>query len=157
MEITRKCSHCKNTKPIDQFVKDANKPLGRRYVCKPCFSIYLKSQKHKDIVRRSKIKRKVHVLWFYAMKRALKKNIEFTIKEEDIVIPDVCPVLGIPIMKDCMKMCDNSPSIDRIDVSKGYTKENVCVISLRANMIKNCGSVDEHAKIVEYMKTHGCV
>ena len=38
---------------------------------------------------------------------------------------------------------DHVPSIDRIDDSKGYTKENVWVISFQANRMKNTASRTE--------------
>lgn len=47
---------------------------------------------------------------------------------------------------------DNSPSIDRIDNLKGYTKENIKIISHRANAIKRDASVEEVEKILKYMK-----
>ena len=48
-----------------------------------------------------------------------------------------------------------SPSIDRIDNSKGYVKENICVISMRANMIKSVGNSEEHQKIADYLREKG--
>lgn len=35
--------------------------------------------------------------------------------------------------------------------SLGYVKGNIDIISYRANMIKNCGTIEEHMKIVQYM------
>ena len=40
-------------------------------------------------------------------------------------------------------MKDNSPSLDRIDSSKGYTPDNVWVISRRANIIKHDATLEE--------------
>jgi hypothetical protein len=74
---------------------------------------------------------------------------------EDIIIPEICPVLKIPLKAD-LQSSDNSPSLDRLIPSKGYIKENVRVISSRANMIKNCGTTKEHEMIVSYMKENGC-
>jgi hypothetical protein len=57
-------------------------------------------------------------------------------------VPIICPILGIPIIKDIKKEQKevpnpNSPSIDRIDNSKGYVKGNVRVISHKANTMKH--------------------
>ena len=87
-----------------------------------------------------------------ARKRAKEKGLEFSISAKDISIPTVCPVLGIPLFQGENKWCDNSPSLDRIDNLKGYTKENIAVISLRANQLKNNGSLEELKLIVEYME-----
>jgi hypothetical protein len=38
---------------------------------------------------------------------------------------------------------DRSPSLDRVDNSKGYTKDNVWVISQLANKMKNNASLDQ--------------
>jgi hypothetical protein len=87
-----------------------------------------------------------------ASKRAKEKSIEFNITIDDIVIPDVCPVLGIPIFVGGLVSKDNSPSLDRIDNTKGYIKGNVMVISYRANAIKNYGSAEEHRLIAKYIE-----
>ena len=47
-------------------------------------------------------------------------------------------------------MADNSYSLDRIDSTKGYTIENLMVISNRANRIKNNASNEELEKINEF-------
>jgi hypothetical protein len=41
------------------------------------------------------------------------------------------------------KVLPNSPSIDRIDPARGYIKENIWVISHRANQIKSDASHEE--------------
>lgn len=90
----------------------------------------------------------------WARKRAKDKGIDFSITSEDIYIPDVCPVLGIPLFKGEGSRTDNSPSLDRIDNTKGYIKGNVCVVSFRANALKNNGTVLEFKAIIEYMENN---
>jgi hypothetical protein len=46
---------------------------------------------------------------------------------------------------------DSSPSLDRIDNSKGYVKGNVAVISFRANTLKNNATADELRAIANFM------
>ena len=55
-----------------------------------------------------------------------------------------CPVLGVnmEISKLGSKNNDLTPSIDRIDPKKGYVKDNIIVVSMRANRIKNDATVD---------------
>jgi len=84
--------------------------------------------------------------------RAKKKGLKFDITRDDIVISDLCPVLGIPMFPGEGKICYNSPSLDRKDNSKGYIKGNVHVISMRANILKRDGTIEELEKIIEYMK-----
>ena len=66
----------------------------------------------------------------------------------------ICPVLGV-FMNWGIKQSEyaNSPSLDRFDPSKGYIKENVSWISMRANAIKRDASVEEVEKIFQWMKT----
>jgi hypothetical protein len=77
------------------------------------------------------------VLWQSAKERAAKYNLEFTINVDDIVIPQHCGILGIPLVKGRNKPIANSPSLDRIDCNLGYTKENIQVISFKANTMKS--------------------
>jgi len=70
--------------------------------------------------------------------RASAKNLrelEFNIDPEDIIIPSVCPVYGVPMNKEGER--SYYPTVDRIDSSKGYVKGNVRVISHLANRHKN--------------------
>jgi hypothetical protein len=72
--------------------------------------------------------------------RAIKRGLEFNIDISDVIIPEVCPILGLPLViadgtgKPGGRM--NSPSLDRIDNTKGYVKGNVQVISHMANSMK---------------------
>ena len=62
-------------------------------------------------------------LWIGAAKqRAKEKGTEFSITESDLTIPEFCPILGIPLIRVGTIATDNSPSIDRIDSTKGYIK-----------------------------------
>lgn len=83
---------------------------------------------------------------------ASKRGHEINIREEDIVIPEFCPVLGIPLEMGTRKAKDNSPSLDRVDSSKGYVKGNVRVISWRANRLKSDATIGEVAAILAYMR-----
>ena len=84
---------------------------------------------------------------------AKKRNIIFdltTADIDDIGIPITCPVLGIPIYFNRGKACDNSISIDRIDSTKGYTKENIVIVSNRVNKLKSNASLEEMQNIVNF-------
>lgn len=88
-----------------------------------------------------------------AKARAKKKGWDFDLVVEDIVIPEFCPVFGIPLELTWGNgIKDNKPSLDRIDCNKGYVKGNVRVISWRANDLLANGTLDEFIKIVEFLK-----
>lgn len=98
-------------------------------------------------------KEHTYTLFLSARGRAKKRGIPFDLDYSELEWPTECPVLGIPIFKGkAGSSNDNSPSLDRFDNSKGYTKDNVRIISRRANTLKNDASLEELEKIVKYMK-----
>lgn len=82
--------------------------------------------------------------------------MEFNITEEDIPVPKCCPILGIPLRFGEGRVIDNTPSVDRIDNSKGYIKGNVRVISHRANKLKSDITVAQVKRLLQYM-TQACL
>lgn len=91
-------------------------------------------------------------LYRNARSRAKKSDIEFTIKEDDIIIPEVCPILNIKLTENEGTSGPNSYSLDRIDNSKGYISGNIQVISMRANQIKNDSTIDELELLIKYLR-----
>jgi len=94
-------------------------------------------------------------LIYAARSRARRLGIACTIGPGDIRIPDRCPVLGIPLGTAHGGGKGNgptSPSLDRIDPSKGYTPGNTRVISWRANKLKSNATVGEVERILAYMR-----
>lgn len=76
--------------------------------------------------------------------RAKTLGVDFNLTEEDFVIPDTCPVLGIKLEYGTGKGYNpSSPSMDKIDPNKGYVKGNVRVISSRANLLKSNATTEE--------------
>lgn len=84
-----------------------------------------------------------YCMWHHCKRRAKSKGIPFDISVTDVVIPDTCPLLGIPIVRDLGYVSHNTPSIDRIKPELGYVLGNIIVISHRANRIKNDASPEE--------------
>jgi hypothetical protein len=82
-------------------------------------------------------------MWVKAKERAGRKNITFTIEAADIVIPERCPLLGIPLSMGKGRVHHGSPTIDRKIPSLGYVKGNVWVISHHANAVKNDATLEE--------------
>ena len=92
-------------------------------------------------------------LWYDAKSRAKEAGLPFDLELSDIVIPAVCPVLGIPLAKSEGYKSAGSPSVDRLIPELGYVKGNISVISFRANWIKNNGTLEEHRKITAWMES----
>ena len=92
-------------------------------------------------------------LWKSAKKRAKEKGLAFDIDVSDIIIPDVCPILGMKlVIGNSVKERENSPSLDKILPELGYVKGNVQVISFRANTLKRDGHIEDFEKIIKYIK-----
>ena len=91
-----------------------------------------------------------------ARKHARKLGIEFALEASDIVIPSVCPVLKIPLVigqdPNGSRSSYSVPTLDRIDSSKGYTKDNVWVISWRANKLKSDATLQELELLAEAVR-----
>ncbi len=85
-------------------------------------------------------------------RKAEKLGLPFDLTEEDVVVPSVCPVLGIPIEKDGRGQRDTAPSVDRTIPGRGYVQGNVAVISMKANRIKNDATLEELRLVVQYME-----
>lgn len=138
---TKKCNTCKEEKQLIYFTKNVTTKDGLRRECKSC-------ERHFNLYKR-KIENKLLATAKY---RAKKKNLEFNLSLEDIKIPEVCPVLGIKLKKNTggRLPSDYSPSVDRIDNEKGYTKDNIRIISFRANTIKGYATKEELKKVIKY-------
>lgn len=130
----RECTKCGAIFPI----------TSRMTLCKTCNSSRVKSLSPEW---------KMHQR---AKQRCRENGREFTIVVSDIVIPDVCPVLGIPLNMNSGKSgaYRNSPSLDRKDNSKGYTKDNIQVISQLANAMKCHATNEELHKFAQWILTN---
>lgn len=132
----RICTKCGEHKPRTCFHKHKGCKGGLNSVCKVCRNPLSKAQWENKTIE--------YKIWHRAKSRAKKKNIEFSLCIDDIVVPKICPVLKTPI---------DVPSIDRHNPNLGYTKENIVIMSNRANILKNNGTLDEFKKIVKYLES----
>jgi len=85
-------------------------------------------------------------------------GIRFDITEEDLCIPDVCPVLGFKMINlpystgRHQGYSPYAPSVDRMDPNLGYVRGNVRVISSRANLLKSDATVEELELVLADLK-----
>lgn len=88
-----------------------------------------------------------------AKTRAKERGLPCTVKVEDIVVPEFCPVLGVKLEFHTGRVQANSPTLDRKDNSFGYTPENVWVISQKANAMKNNATADDLRVFAEWIRS----
>lgn len=140
--VINRCALCK--KP---FKKTSNVQKFCSYLCQ--------YKSRKNYIKQWILRNPNYLVLKGAKGRAKRDGLEFDLEYEDIVIPAVCPVLGIPLKRNIGSGFHNdSPSIDRLDNNKGYTKDNICIISNRANLLKCDATIEELEKVIQYMKDY---
>lgn len=105
---------------------------------------------------RSDTKKYIYYMFKRAEKRAKSKNLPFELKVNDIIIPEHCPILGLKLSVSNIGKkgpSNSSPSLDRIIPEKGYVKDNIMVISMKANKIKSDASIADIEKVLFYLKS----
>lgn len=188
MFTEKKCSLCKQIKPLADFNLCRAAVDGRFSYCRSCSrqkdreryatdraKERIRNKKYREQNKeRLKQSRKVrdaanlsklaaaklkyltenshYYLYLGAKNRANKAGIPFNIEPEDIIIPAICPVLGLELTRNRGRVGPNSPSVDKIIPELGYVKGNVRVISYRANTLKSNGTIEEFYKVIEDLK-----
>lgn len=136
-----------------------NKEYKRQYYLKNKEKILEQTRKRTEENKESISKRKKELhredprklLLSLAKRRAKQKGIDYNLDLEDLVVPLICPILGIAIEVGNGKIVDSSPSLDRIDNSKGYIKGNVQIISNLANRMKNSANPELLYKFAQWI------
>lgn len=164
--VEKTCPDCNATKPVSEFYKEPIRLDGLSTYCKECTKSRAAIRRalrgdRDNIIRREKMKdpeyraianerkRESHRkdprrnMLSRAKKRAKARGFDFNLDLDDIKIPDRCPLLNIPIKVGTQDDYSHSPTLDRIDNSKGYIKGNVWVLSMKANSMKNSSSFKE--------------
>ena len=136
---TRKCNLCKQDKPLSDYYVDSKNKNNYRGKCKKCCKIINNNAPC--------LKDPQWVLWNSARNRAKLMNVEFNLVQTDIDLSECCPYLGIRLDYTRASERDTirdftTPSLDRIDSSKGYVKGNIRVISFKANAAK-CDATEQ--------------
>lgn len=167
--LEKQCPKCKQIFPVEMFHKNKSKRSGLSSYCKNCDkerrrNWYADTGKQwvKDYAKANPVLIKTKNLIGDARRRAKKKNLPCDIDldyvrlivGENAEFASHCPVFKVPLEWSCQRAngnnpLPNSPSLDRIDPSKGYVKGNVWIISHRANTIKSNASHEELKLVTE--------
>lgn len=138
----KRCNSCHELKFLDKFHNHSLCVLGKANQCKECRKPLSKAE--------WKTKTFEQTMLASSRFRAKKHGIPHTITLDDIVIPEVCPVLGVPIVLE--RNHKYRPSLDQISPREGYTPENIMVVSHRANHLKLNMTLEEAEKLVAHLK-----
>lgn len=165
---TKVCRTCKQELYTSMFARNKAAKDFLQYDCKECDNTRQRKrriEKKEEIQQYSKEYRKtkqndfdwrLQQLLNSAKARAASKNREFSITKENLksIFPKdgCCPVFGFKLEWNSGGFRETSPSIDRIDSNKGYTKDNIQIISWKANRIKGYASVEDLELLLSYLK-----
>ena len=124
--------------------------------------VYTKEQKKRNQTKQNEY-RVNNPEWYMhnkARRRARDRNIDFNIEVSDVLMPKTCPVFKKYELKKEISDISGpkpwSPSLDRIDNTKGYVKGNVQVISSKANTMKGNATPEELLQFAYWViLTHG--
>lgn len=170
--MKKRCSKCKESYEITNFYKCKVSKDGYDSYCKSCRYSHTKSRlkiRNEKRKRRMKTDPEYRENQLKQKRKSFKKNIEqtilartryraqlkgydFNLAKEDIIIPEYCPILGVKIIIGDKTNYEYSPSIDRIDNSKGYIKGNIQIISKKANSMKNSATFEELLKFASWIQ-----
>jgi hypothetical protein len=92
-----------------------------------------------------------------AKHRAKRQGLPFDLEKSDLVIPEFCPVLGMPLVCNAGSGAakQNSPSLDKIVPELGYVKGNIQIISYLANVMKHDATPEQLIMFAEWvLKTY---
>lgn len=168
VQQVKTCSSCLQSLPLLNFSKNEASKDKLQYKCRTCDIEYQKQRRenNKDKVleysreyqqkRRKNFEYRLQMLLNSSKQRAKLKNREHTITLEDIKelypIDGKCPVFGFDLEFNNAGFRETSPSIDRIDSDKGYTKDNIQIISWKANRLKAYATVEDLEILVAFLK-----
>lgn len=161
----KKCKVCLVEKNLEEFYNRGDRRHAKRSMCISCHG-ERRRKRYAEATESEEFKKehaKKTVIWrsenvakamlSRAKSRSKNKNLDFDLVLEDVNIPELCPILGIKLEMAKGIASDNSPSIDRLDSSKGYTKDNIIVCSYRANRIKSDSTIEDIEKLYIWYKT----
>lgn len=140
------CTKCNLKKPLNHFAKSNIGKDGFRANCKKCDSFWAKKTYNN---RKTTISGYLRQLLWGIKARAKRSNIEFTITFDDVIELYAKQQSKCAITKVTLTHAHGNGriktniSIDRIDNTKGYTKDNIQLVCDIVNIMKNTMGLEE--------------
>lgn len=145
----RVCKGCKLELGDRSFPKHSySGTVRRRWFCRDCHNTRL----------RNSLKWRVTSILKQARRRAIAKNLPFTISRDWVkyrIENGVCELSGVEFVLSGTKKHPEprAPSIERIDAHLGYTEENCRIIALCLNHLFNAwGEARSLEVVLRYVK-----
>ena len=160
------CIHCKDTKPLERFVKDKKTKLGVRNVCLDCSLLHSKSKPDYKKKRNERVARfrktfrgGISQRMMACKQRAVQQKLPFDIDMLFLIElweeqEGKCALSGRPIHIGNSDWWSRA-SIDKIEPDKGYVKGNVQFLSMQVNYAKNNMNNEEFIKLCKDIVEEG--
>lgn len=162
-EIVNVCHECSNDFNPNEKLRKSYEKKSNRGDCLDCMRnenrLYSKELAKKNpgraatISARRDIKLKVNHPKKYTSRqmicslarrsRVINKPHDLKAIDIERIFPDICPIFKCKLKYGGGPIANNSASLDRIDPTKGYSKDNIQVISNLANRMKSNATKEE--------------
>ena len=165
---SKTCSECGTSKPLSEFYKHQTSADRYRPRCKICCRKAVRKRYEAPEIKEQaakthaiyRTKKRAKVLCNLARFRAKEKGIAYELHSheqeiQEIIDQGTCQLTGIPFNLEGGKTWD-SPSLDRIDNSLGYTRENTRAVLYCVNIMANLwgpNKILEIAKAIQGQRT----
>jgi hypothetical protein len=139
------CTKCKESKEDVEFYKHSGRDSGLSAWCKSCSKVVAKTRQQSNYFREhQRTYRRTHraakligTIRSRARSRSMEFDLDGFVQEiQSRIDTGVCEMSGVRFDIDATRSF-NSPSIDRIDSSKGYVFSNIRVVCLAMNVALN--------------------
>lgn len=165
---SKACTQCKIQKPLEQFYRSPNGIGGRTSTCKECSKLLQKQKKWGSYSpefyakRMNSIKGRITALRADIQRRAKRRELDFDLDRDwfrERLERGLCEVTAIEFVfhgEEGTSRRTNpcSPSVDRIDPRRGYTKDNCRMTLLAFNMLKGEATDAQVKYICEMIAAH---
>ena len=148
------CLGCGEEKPLDDFYEHKNGKYGKQTRCKAC-DIERSSQAYLKEPERFILGNMKH----RTKKQKYAEEVEWTKDEVKAKINGVCEITGIPFDNDRSKYSNKSKnpysaSPDRIDNTKGYTKDNTRWVVWIFNAMHSTFTEQQIKHFIEHLRNN---
>lgn len=134
---TKRCWKCKEDKPRASFRKSSARPDGLQGLCRPCDNARAgqRSKAGPGLANH-------FLVWSYLLKKhSAKRGIKFTITSDDlralwISQKGLCALSGFQMEKSVGVVGPRSPTVDRVNHTKGYVSGNIRLLCHAVNALR---------------------